>query len=698
MSTADGKRGGHVNRLGREKSPYLLQHATNPVDWYAWGPEAFEKARAEDKPVFLSIGYATCHWCHVMAHESFEDVEVARILKEHFVSIKVDREERPDVDKVYMSACQAMTRGGGWPLTIFMTPDGKPFFAGTYFPKRARGGAPGFIEILERIGALWEKERERLVSAGEEIARLLEPREEAPSGTPALDERVLAKGVAQLAEGFDRTWGGFSQAPKFPIPHNLAFLVRRAVRSGDDAAGIMARKTLEAMRDGGMFDQVGFGFHRYSVDERWLVPHFEKMLYDQALLAMAYTDAAQAFGSERYAEVAREIFRYVLRDMTSPEGGFCSGEDADSEGEEGLFYLWTPEEIVEPLGRDTGELFCRFYGIVPGGNFEHGKSIPHVQEAAESFAKREGMTVSALKQVLEEARARLFEIREKREHPLKDDKVLTSWNGLMIAALARGYQVLGDPDYARAASKAVDFVQEKLVKDSRFLLRRYRQGDAAYPGYLDDYAFLVWGLIELYESTFAVDVLEMAVALQESMLDQYWDELSGAFYFTGKANEPLIVRSKDAYDGALPSGNSVATLNLLRLGRMIGRPDWEEKADRVAGAFAASIAAYPMAYTHFLASVEFMIGPTREIVVAGDAEAEETREMVRIVHGLYLPNKVLLLRSGGAEGERIARLAPHVAEMSAPDGKTAAYVCERYACQQPVTDVARLREVLTPSP
>jgi hypothetical protein len=682
------------NRLAGEKSPYLLQHADNPVDWFPWGEEAFQKAREEGRPVFLSIGYATCHWCHVMAHESFEDDEVARVLNESFVSIKVDREERPDVDTVYMTACQAMTRGGGWPLTIFMTPEGKPFFAGTYFPKESRMGMTGFVDLLKRISELWSQDRARFEQAGEQITEALRPRPEAAADV-RVDESALQKGCDQLAASFDTAWGGFGKAPKFPMPHNLTFLLRWHARTESEVAREMVAKTLQGMRNGGMFDQIGFGFHRYSVDEKWLVPHFEKMLYDQALLALAYTEAWLALGEDRYGEVAREIFTYVLRDMTSPEGGFYSGEDADSEGEEGLFYVWTPEEVKAHLGEASGELFCRFYGIRAGGNVEGGRSIPHVSEVEATFARKMGMQEAELKRTLEEARTKLFQARESRNHPLKDDKVLTSWNGLMIAALAKGFQAFGEPAYREAARKAIDFVLDKLVKEDRFLLRRYREGESAYPGYLDDYAFLVWGLIEAYEAVFDLRFLEKAVTFQESMLDLFWDEKQGGFFFSGKKNETLIVASKEAYDGALPSGNSVAASNLVRLARMLGKPEWEERAHQVLQAFGPSIVAYPAGFTQFLAALDFMVGPSREIVIAGDPSGEGTQAMVRAVQRTFMPNKVLMLRGHGEDGRKLRALAPYTEALEPVNGQPAAYICEQYTCRRPVTDPADLQAELT---
>ena len=456
----------------------------------------------------------------------------------------------------------------------------------------------------------------------------------------------------------------------------------------------VVEKTLEAMRSGGIFDQIGFGFHRYSVDDKWLVPHFEKMLYDQALLAIAYIEAYQVTGKSEFAEVAREIFTYVLRDMTDADGGFYSAEDADSEGKEGLFYVWTPREVKAHLGKETGDLFCRFYGITEAGSFEEGRSIPYVRMSVRRFAAKEGMDLTRLETVLEDARGRLFHIREKRVHPLKDDKILTSWNGLMIAAFAKGYQVLGDPVYADAARDAAGFVLKNLRKTDGRLLRRYRQGDAAYPGYLDDYAFLVWGLIELYETTFEIAYLEEAIALNEAMIDIFWDKQGGALYFTGKGNEPLITRSKEIYDGALPSGNSVAALNFLRLGRMTGNPALEQRAEQLVQVFSSQVTDQPMAYTQLLIALDFMIGPSREIVIAGDPALDTTRAMVSVVQRKFLPNKVLLLRRQGPEGERLAALSPFVEAMTPINHQSTVYLCEQYTCQVPIKDVDQLEAVL----
>jgi len=683
-----------ANRLIRDKSPYLLQHAQNPVDWFPWGEEAFHKARKENKPIFLSIGYSTCHWCHVMAHESFEDEEVAELLNKSYVSIKIDREERPDIDQIYMTTCQALTGRGGWPLSIFMTPEGKPFFAGTYFPKSSRMGVPGFMDILDRVAAAWQKDRLGILKASEEITGAIQPKAALIVQGPSPDRGILKKAYEQLMQNFDPTWGGFGSAPKFPTPHNLTFLLRWHRSNRDSGARGMVVKTLDAMRSGGIFDQIGFGFHRYSVDERWLVPHFEKMLYDQALLAMAYIEAHQVTGKEGYARVVREIFSYVLRDMTAPEGGFFSAEDADSEGKEGVFYVWKPGEVKKHLGEELGDLFCRFYGITPAGNFEDGNSIPHISAAPHVFAEREGLEPVELETLLEGARQQLFLARAKRVRPHKDDKILTSWNGLMIAAMAKGYGALGDSEYVNAAGRAAAFALRKLRKPNGALLRRYRQGEGAYPGYLDDYAFLVWGLLELYEATHEISYLEEAVAINRVMIELFQDESGAGFFFTGKENEKLISRSKEVYDGALPSGNSVAALNLLRLGRMTGNIDLEQKADEMMREFSGQVSTVPMGYTQFLSALDFLIGPSREIVIAGDPSHETARAMVSLVHRKFLPNKVLLLRHEGEGDGRLLALSPFVAGMRPINNQPAVYLCEQYACTTPITSMVDLESAL----
>jgi len=681
------------NRLTYEKSHYLLQHAENPVDWYPWGEEAFEKARKENKPIFLSIGYSTCHWCHVMAHESFEDEEVAGVLNKSFVSIKVDREERPDLDMVYMAACQAITLKGGWPLSVFMTPEGKPFFAGTYFPKTGRMGMVGFLDLANQIAAAWQNNRGPLLEASEKITRGIQPRP-ASGSMSELGLDTLKKGYDQLAQAFDPKWGGFGSAPKFPTPHNLTFLLRWHRRSGEPHALHMVEKTLDGMRAGGIFDHLGYGFSRYSVDERWLVPHFEKMLYDQAMLAMAYTEAYQATGRGRHGKVVDEILTYVLRDMTSPEGGFYTAEDADSEGKEGLFYVWTPQEIKNQLGKDLGDLFCRFYDVGPHGNFEDGRSILHTRISPDRFAARQKMEVGELEKILEEGREKLFSAREKRIHPLKDDKVLTSWNGLMIAAMAKAYQAMGNKSYVDAAKRAAGFIMETLKKNGPRLFRRYRDGDAAYSGYLDDYANFVWGLIELYEATFDIVYLEEALTINHAMIDLFWDENHEGFFYSGRDNEVLIKKSKEIYDGAIPSSNSVALLNVIRLGHITGEANLKKKTEQITGAFANRIKAYPSAYTQFLAALDFLIGPSKEIVVVESRNGGSYGPLVEAIRKQFVPNKVLLSRPADASRDRIADLVPFITGLLTDGDRPAVLICEKQSCQETITEVEELRAAL----
>jgi uncharacterized protein YyaL (SSP411 family) len=682
------------NRLVLEKSPYLLQHADNPVDWYPWGDEAFEKAARENKLIFLSIGYSTCHWCHVMAHESFEDPEVARLMNAVFVSIKVDREERPDIDMLYMNVCQMMTGGGGWPLTIIMTPDREPFFAGTYIPRETRYGRPGLLELIPRIREIWAtRKNEVLDSARQIIAALREAAQSVPGED--LDTDTLRLAYEQLRERFDKDHGGFGGAPKFPTAHNLTFLLRYWKRTGEGEALEMVEKTLQAMRRGGVYDQVGFGFHRYATDRRWLVPHFEKMLYDQALLAAVYIEAFQATGKEEYAETARELYAYVLRDMTDKGGGFYSAEDADSEGEEGKFYLWTPGEIKEALAPEEADLVIKVFNITEGGNFledateaEIGRSILHLSHPISEAAAGSNMSLPELGRRLEMAREKLFAYRQKRIHPLKDDKVLTDWNGLMIAALAKGSRALDEPEYARAAANAIEFIFDKMLDSNGQLLHRYREGEAVVPGHLDDYAFLIHGLIELYETTFEVDYLKKALVLNGYLLDHFWDDKNGGFYFTADDGEGLLIRQKEIYDGAIPSGNSIAMLNLLRLAGLTADLHLEEKAVVLGRAFVENVRQMPSAYTQLMVAVDFAVGPSFEVVIAGDRRAKETREMLQAAHNRFIPNGVIIFVPPPPEASEIKRIAPFTADHNMLEGKATAYVCMNHECKLPVTDTA----------
>lgn len=681
------------NRLANEKSPYLLQHANNPVDWYPWSEEAFEEAKKRDCPIFLSIGYSTCHWCHVMERESFEDEEVAAILNNNFVSIKVDREERPDIDHIYMSVCQAMTGQGGWPLTILMTPDKKPFYAGTYFPKHEKWGRIGLVDILIQVSEKWRQDPDLLIETAEKV-RLSVFAERSDDQGKELNGKTLLKAFFQARRMFDKEYGGFGTAPKFPTPHNLAFLLRYWKRSGDKEALDMVEFTLEHMYRGGIYDHIGYGFSRYSTDEKWLVPHFEKMLYDNALLALAYMEGYQATGRKLYARAAKEIFTYILRDMTSPEGGFYSAEDADSEGEEGKFYVWTPAEIKKVVGEQDGETYCRLFDITSKGNFE-GRSIPNLITAPR-FDEAGELAVAAEKAdgYIGSMREKLFQAREKRVHPYKDDKVLTSWNGLMIAAMARGAAVFGEDVYREAAVRAVKFIFHKMRQADGRLLARYRDGESAYPAYLDDYAFLTWGLLELYEATFDPPYLERAIELAGQMIDLFWDEEKWGFFFNGKDAEQLISRPKEIFDGALPSGNSVALLNLLRLSLLTADQSYADTAEKQVKAFAGSIGEQPWGYTHFLMGVDLLLGPARVIVIAGREGDADTEAMLRAVRQTFLPNAVVVFHPEGEAGRQIEKLVPNLKDKRMVDGKATAYICENYACQAPVTDHRQFVEML----
>ncbi|MFC2001151.1 thioredoxin domain-containing protein [Chloroflexota bacterium] len=689
------------NSLAFEKSPYLLQHAGNPVDWHPWAEEAFDRARKENKPIFLSIGYSTCHWCHVMAHESFEDPEVSRLLNETFISIKVDREERPDIDMVYMTACQMMTGSGGWPLTIIMTPDKEPFFTATYIPKETRFGRVGMLELIPRIKDIWATRQTEALSSASQITTALQGTTlEAPG--KELNDSVLHFAYKQLAERFDERYGGFSQAPKFPTPHNLLFLLRYWRRTGNEKVLQMVEKTLQAMRSGGIYDHVGFGFHRYSTDQQWLVPHFEKMLYDQALLAIAYTEVYQATGREEYAQTAREIFTYVLRDMTSSEGGFHSAEDADSEGEEGKFYLWTKDEIQKILSAEEAALTVKVFNISEDGNFideiagrKYGRNILHLTKAIDELAAGLNISVPKLQAKIAGVQQKLFAHREKRIHPHKDDKILTDWNGLMVAALAKGAQVFDEPEYASAAKRAADFTLKHVRTSEGRLLHRYRDGEAALTANAGDYAFFVYGLLELYEATFDVNYLKAALELNEDFLRYFWDHDNGGFYFTADDGENLLIRQKEIYDGAIPSGNSVAMLNLLRLGRITANTDFEDKAAKIGQAFYENVRQSPSAHTQLMVAIDFAAGPAYEVVIASGSQADDTKRMLDAIRKLFVPNKIVILRPTDQETLDIDDIAPFTRYHSSIDGIATTYVCLNYNCKLPTTDISSLPKLLS---
>ncbi|MHC4110919.1 MAG: thioredoxin domain-containing protein [Planctomycetota bacterium] len=682
----------YTNKLADETSPYLLQHAHNPVDWYPWSKEAFEIAKKHDKPVFLSIGYSTCHWCHVMERESFENEHIAKIMNEHFVCIKVDREQRPDVDDVYMTAVQMMTGSGGWPLSVFLTPDGKPFYGGTYFPPKDMYGRPGFGNLLLAIADAWKSKRAQLLESAGKISTILQRSDEKP-GKETLSPDILKKAYSYLKQNFDSTHGGFGDAPKFPQPSYLSMLLRYWHRTKDSEALTMVETSLDAMAKGGIYDHLGGGFHRYSTDSRWLVPHFEKMLYDQALISNIYVQAYQATDKEDYAKIARDIFDYVLRDMTDPGGGFYSAEDADSEGKEGLFYVWELKEIAKILGKKNARIFNEYYGVTKNGNFEEGRSILNIKISVEELAKQFKQNPKAIESVLTQLRSKLLEHRSKRIRPHLDDKVIAGWNGLMISALADGGAALGEKKYISAAEKAAAFVLTTLRHDDR-LMRYYRDGKVIQPGFLDDYAFMIMALLDLYEATFDARRLAEAKELAEQMMELFGDQNAGGFYLTGSDTERLIVRTKPGYDGAVPSGNSVAALVLLKLGLLTSDKRFTEGAEEVLNAFSSQLRESPASLSEMLSALDFSVGPTREIVIAADAHQSDTKEMLRFIQNKFLPNTVLLFHETGKAGEAIEKIAPFVKWQTAINGKATAYVCQNYVCKQPVNEINALKKLL----
>lgn len=604
----------YQNRLLYEKSPYLQQHAHNPVNWFPWKEEAFNKANKENKPVFLSIGYSTCHWCHVMAHESFEDESVARLINEIFIPVKVDREERPDIDKVYMQVAILMTGSGGWPLTIFLTPDKTPFFAATYIPKNNQYGHKGLIEILQQVKELWKYQQNKLLEQGNQLIDALQKNSVNLNGE-ILTNEILERAYQEFSDRFDNKAGGFGKAPKFPSPHQLLFLLRYWKRTENEQALAMVEKTLQSMQAGGIFDHIGFGFHRYSTDKNWILPHFEKMLYDQALLSMSYLEAYQMTGKIIYSDTARKILNYVTRDMMSEEGGFYSAEDADSEGEEGKYYLWTEKELKDILDKDEFVFVKKYLNIETEGNLYKKGQPGEIFGNRNIFYKgfQEQTRADITKEIVvsdtgkwEKIREKLYGIRAKRIPPDKDRKILTDWNGLIIAALAKAAQVLEDEDFLEAAKKAADFIFRRLEDSSNHLLHRYSEGDAAIPGFLDDYAFLIWGLLELYKATFSNEYLQKALDLNKVLFLDFWDEKNGGFYFTSANNEQLLIRQKEVYDGAIPSGNSVAFYNLIKLADFTGNKQFKQRAYQLLKAFSPMVEQNPSAYAYFLTGVDLL--------------------------------------------------------------------------------------------
>ena len=686
----------HTNRLIDETSPYLLQHAHNPVDWYPWGEEALNLAKELDKPILLSIGYSACHWCHVMERESFENEEIAAIMNKHYINIKVDREERPDLDEIYMSAVQIMTGSGGWPMTVFLTPDRKPFYGGTYFPPDDRYGRPGFPKLLVAVKDAYQNKRADIDEQAEKLVSHINQISNPESVDDLLlDDKIIEQAFYHYQNRFDSQHGGFGQAPKFPPGMGLILLLRYWKRSGNSRALHIVEFTLEKMARGGMYDQLGGGFHRYSTDEIWLVPHFEKMLYDNSLLTVAYLEAFQATSKPFYREVVEETLDYVLREMYNQQnGGFYSTQDADSEGVEGKFFVWTPGEVEQILGQADAKIFCDFYDVTDHGNFEH-QNILWVKTPADLYAKKIKIDQANLVNILNRCKKKLFEIRDKRIKPGLDDKILTSWNGLMIRSMGLAYQILGDLRYLEAAEKSAKFILTELVQKNGHLLRTHRAGKSHLNACLEDYSYFIAGLIELYQASFDPYWLREADRLNQIMISQFWDPQNGGFFFTGKDYPELIVRSKSAYDGATPSGASMAIHVLLRLAILLNQPDLIEKAKTTFSLYDHAMKTAPSGSAQMLCGVDFLIDTPKEIAIVGNPLSEQTQEILKNIHRRFVPNKVVALLNPNTEDrQKIEELIPLLASKTSIDGKTTIYVCQNYACQLPTTDVGDLDKLL----
>jgi len=679
----------YSNRLIHQTSPYLLQHAHNPVDWHPWGEEALGRAKKEDKPILLSIGYSSCHWCHVMEKESFENEAIAQLMNERFINIKVDREERPDLDEIYMNAVQVMTGSGGWPMTVFLTPDLVPFHAGTYFPPEDRMGMPGFPKVLVTISNYYSTHRGEVKKMEEQMRNALLQMVEIPPSQRELDPNILHKAFDAIERQFDSVNGGFGKAPKFPNSMALSFLLRHWKATGEKEALRMAEVSLEKMANGGIYDHLGGGFHRYSVDERWLIPHFEKMLYDNGLLSWTYFEAYQATGKEHYLRVGEEILQYVLREMKSPEGGFYSTQDADSEGEEGKFFVWTRDEIKELLGKEKGTPFCAYYGVTPQGNFEGGTSVLNIASPLKKVAELYSMAVPELKKMLEECRKVLFAEREKRVKPGRDEKILTSWNGLMISGFVHGFKLTQKKEYLIAAEDAVHFILAGMLKQGK-LMRVFNKGRWHVNGYAEDYAFFIQSLIDLYEATFEMRYLKEANDLNEKMMDQFWDGKNGGFFFTGKENESLIARSKSPYDNAIPSANSIALFNLIRLGHFTGDDSLKQKAEQILQLFHHFFTEHPSGFAQMISGFSFFLNP-EEIGIVGSKEDKRTRSMLKEIYLAYLPNKILSFKDPQEpmEGDWF----PFLRDKEISDAP-AIFICKGFTCLPPVQDVKDLKKVI----
>jgi uncharacterized protein YyaL (SSP411 family) len=681
-----------ANRLAGETSPYLLQHAHNPVDWFPWGPEALAKSKAEDKPIFLSIGYSACHWCHVMERESFENPDIAAIMNERFVNIKVDREERPDLDNLYMAAVQALTGHGGWPMSVFLTPDLEPFYGGTYYPPTDSRGMPGFPRVLLSVERAWKERRDEILSAAGEMVQQLRSAASIPESDGELDAKLLDGAALALGRAFEPVHGGFGSSPKFPHPMDLRVLLRQHARTGDAHALHMATHTLDKMARGGIYDHLGGGFARYSTDERWLAPHFEKMLYDNALLSTVYLEAFQVTGDPEYARVARETMDYILGRMTSPEGPFYATEDADSEGVEGKYYVWSLEEIQQILGLERAKEFASVYDVSETGNWEH-QNILNLPRPISQASKDLGRDEGELRRDLASDRAKLLAAREQRIPPAKDTKILTSWNGLMLGPLAEGSLILDEPRYAEAAEKAAGFLLDNIRTPEGRLLHSYKDGQAKFNGYLDDYANLVDGLTRLYESTGNERWIIAAVELAEVMIDEFLDVRDGGFFYVGRSHEHLIARQKDAYDNATPSANAMAATVLLRLDAMTGRDDFESLARATIQSVQVVLAKAPTAAGQSLIALDDLLAPAEEFAVFAGTRPDDFRRALRAIQEKFRPHKVVAPVAGQVSPE-LAKVVPLLTDRTARRGETTIYICKNFACLAPVVGVEALRREL----
>ncbi|MEX0726516.1 MAG: thioredoxin domain-containing protein [Planctomycetaceae bacterium] len=681
-----------TNRLVHETSPYLQQHARNPVDWYPWGPEALAAAKSLDRPIFLSIGYSACHWCHVMEHESFEDAGIAGRMNECFINIKVDREERPDLDQIYMTAVQALTGRGGWPMSVFLTPDLKPFFGGTYWPPNARMGMPGFRDIVEKVHDVWQSRRPDVFRTADELTTAVRTHSSPNEEPSPLNETILQQALTQLLRSADREHGGFGRAPKFPHPMDLQVLFRASVRFNNDDARQVAVFTLDKMSRGGIYDHLGGGFHRYSTDAYWLAPHFEKMLYDNALLIGSLLDAFQLTGNNDFARVVREASDYVLREMTLPEGGFCSTQDADSEGEEGKFFVWTQDEVLAVLGSDDGPIFCECYDVTPGGNWE-GKTILNRKRTHAESATTLKLGETELESILARCREKLFDVRSQRIAPGRDDKVLVAWNGLMISALSRAARTLNEPRYKTAAVNAANFLRESLVDQDNRLMHGYKDGVAKSRAFLDDYACLINGLLDLYQTTFDGGPLDWACSLADQMLALFADTDAGGFFFTPHDHESLITRQKDSQDGATPSGNGMAAFALLRLGRLCSREDFTEAAVKTLELLSGQMSRISLASGQSLMALDDWLGPSDEIVVVDGDDPAASEPFIDLLRQTFLPNAVVARKT--AASATATSLAASFTGKDAIDGRPTVYVCQRGSCQAPITELVHLKDFVS---